>query len=212
MDPSRVSNNRLPRSDISCHDCSSANDGAFANPYPWKHDGAGSNESELADRYFTGESCSRSNVDTVAKDAIVINRCPCVDDDGAAEAYAGAHGAHGQDLASVTDQSILGDEGTRVGHAERHIITGLEPVHAFQSITPTSAADSHTEAYLAVAVMSLFPLQKSFFAAKNRNVRKRRCNVTIVKEGHQTCIVGKQCLSQHFCLSRSAPENDRDHR
>lgn len=171
--PCGVPNYGFPRGNVSCHDRSCPDDRACSNPHSGKNDGASSNKGEFADFYLAGERRSRSDMDTIADGAVVIDGCPCIDDNCFAETCAGAYCAHGQNLAAITYKRILGDEGSWVGYGEGGITTVLEPAHALQSSLSAGTADGYAGAHLGVITIPLFPVRESLFTVKNWNVGER---------------------------------------
>lgn len=206
-----ISHDGFSGGNVSCYDRSCTDDCAYTNPYSWKNDGASSNKSEFAHCHLTGESCPGCNMGTIADNAVVIDGRLCIDNDCLTEAYACTYRAHGQNLAAITHKCIFGNECSWVDYAKNGVVAALEPMHALQSITPEGTADGHASVYLKMITIPLLPLRKSLFTVKNRNISKRRDDIAVVKESNEIRIVNRQCISQYFRLSCSAPENDGYH-
>jgi hypothetical protein len=68
-------------------------------------------------------------VDTVVDHAAMINGCLCVDYDRFPKLRSGTYSTHGENLAAVPDQSVVGYEGARVYDGKRDVASIFEPVH-----------------------------------------------------------------------------------
>lgn len=78
----RVTGNNCTLGDVSRYHGPSADDRACANTDARKHDRACADERALIDDYLAREPYSRADVDTITYDAIVINGCGRIHDDG----------------------------------------------------------------------------------------------------------------------------------
>jgi hypothetical protein len=92
------------------YDGSCAHDCPITDADSWKYDGACADECVVTHDHFSCKPCSRGDMHAIAYDAIMVNRCGRIDDDGIAQLRAHANRGHSKDLATSSQRGIWCDE------------------------------------------------------------------------------------------------------